>query len=119
MNRFCVLIAALLLTSTACVGTDETPSGGAQVIGQIILGASDTTATVTVGRTVVFDVEDPADWEVTAEPEGLVDISLGGATGDAVFNPGVTPTSPGEVRVTLLRVSTGETRVHTLSISAP
>ena len=58
------------------------------MIGPIILGASDTTATVTVGRTVVFDVEDPADWEVTAEPEGLVDISLGGATGDAVFNPG-------------------------------
>jgi hypothetical protein len=119
MKTFGPLVAALALALAACAGPSTAPSGGAEVIGPIILGATDASATVTVGRTVVFDVEDPADWEVTADPEGLVEISLGGTTGDAVFNPGVTALAAGEVTVTLRRGSTGETRTYTLVIAGP
>lgn len=119
MKRLRLLLAISMVAAAGCIGEAAAPSNDVQVIGPIILGVSDATATVTVGRTVVFDVEEPADWEVTADPEGLVDISLGGTLGGAVFNPGVTATNPGEVRVTLRRVGTGETRVHVITISAP
>ena len=119
MKRIGLLLLIMMSATTGCAGGATAPSDNNQVIGPIILGANDATTAVTVGRTIVFDVEDPADWEVTAEPEGLVEISLGGTTGGAVFNPGVTATNPGEVRVTLRRTSTGETRVHEISISAP
>ena len=119
MKRRVVLFAVLALAFGACTGDPTPPAGGAEVIGPIILGADDATVEVTAGRTVVFDVEDPADWELAAEPEALVEISQGGATGDAVFNPGVTAKGAGEVVVTLTQRSTGETRTHTLRISAP
>ena len=104
MRRFAIILFAGLLLA-ACSGT-STPSpapspSGAGMVGPVILDAQNTSATVTVGRWVVFNVDDPTTWEISAAPEGVVSVQKGYDDGSAVFNPGAQALKPGVATVTL------------------
>ena len=116
-NLRVVVFVALLLTAGACAGEPATPSASAQVIGPIILDATQTSAAIPVGRTVVFNVEDPGAWALTAEPTDLVALTAGGEQGGATFNPGAETLAPGTVEVTLTNAATGETLTFQLTIT--
>ena len=111
------VVAAMLLTATGCASEATSPSASAQVIGPIILDTTQTSATVPVGRTVVFNVENPGAWTLAAEPTELVALSAGGEQGGAVLNPGAEALKPGVVEVTLTNSAAGETLVFQLTIT--
>jgi hypothetical protein len=113
-----LLLAGLFLA--ACGGTSATavPSGsppGAELVGPVILDAQNTSATVTVGRMVVFDVDDPTTWQITADPEGVVEVQEGRDDGSAIFNPGAEALKPGEATVPLTNPA-GDELVFTITV---
>ena len=125
MRRLAVLVFAGLLFA-ACGGTPSpsaTPvsaasSGapaGAGVIGPVILDAQTTSATVAVSRLVVFNVDDPTTWEISANPEGVVKVQKGYTDGSATFNPGAEALKPGKATVTLANPA-GEKLVFTITV---
>jgi hypothetical protein len=113
-----VSIAAGLIGSAALhAGTpSESPNGGAQVIGPVILDSTQTSADVTVGRAIVFNVENPADWTLSADPAELVQLTPGGESGGATFNPGATALAAGSVTITLTNETSGEVLAFAISI---
>ena len=112
-----VLSTALLGGAAACSGgVSESPSGSAQVIGPVILDATQTSAEVAVGRTVVFNVEDPAAWTMAADPVDLVDLTPGGELDGATFNPGATALAAGSVTITLTSGTSGEVLTFAITI---
>jgi hypothetical protein len=82
----------------------------------VILDANQTSAELTVGRTVVFNVATPGAWTLAADPEGLVELTPGGKKAGAIFNPGATALSAGDVIITLTNGETGETLSFSISI---
>jgi len=125
MRRLAVLVFAGLLLA-ACGGTPSpspaaasaassgTPAG-AGVIGPVILDAQTTSATVAVGRFVVFNVDDPTTWEISADPEGVVKVQKGYTDGSATFNPGAEALKPGRATVTLMNPA-GDKLVFTITV---
>ena len=114
-----VLLGALLgATLTACGGgaVSPSPSGSAQVIGPVILDATQTSAEVPVGRTVVFNVEDPGAWTMSADPADLVELTPGGELDGATFNPGAAALATGNVTITLTNGSSGEVLTFEIAI---
>jgi uncharacterized protein YcfL len=116
MKRMSALLIAVAALTVACSSGEPAPTQSAQVIGPIILNASETSAVVTVDRTVVFDVAEPALWSISASPEGLVDVSVGGESGGAIFNPGATALAVGVATVTLTHEGSGEVLIFTITI---
>ncbi len=120
MRRLAVLLFAGLFLA-ACGGTSSpspAPSGsptGGEVIGPVILDAQNTSATVTVGRFVVFNVDDPETWEISADPEGVVKVQKGYNDGSATFNPGAEALKPGKATVTLTNPA-GDKLVFTITV---
>ncbi len=113
-----LLSAALVGGAAACGGgASESPSGSTQVIGPVILDATQTSATIPVGRIAVFNVEDPGAWALTAEPTDLVALTAGGEQEGATFNPGAEMLAPGTVEITLTNATTGETLTFQLTIT--
>ena len=76
------------------------PPGG-EIVGPVILDADHTSATVPVGRMVVFKVDNPETWAISADPDGIVDVQKGANDGSAIFNPGAEALAPGTTTVTL------------------
>ena len=120
MHRLAVLLVAGLILA-ACGGTSSpspalsgSPTGG-ELVGPVILDAQNTAATVTVGRMVVFDVDDPETWEISAEPEGVVKVQKGYNDGSAIFNPGAEALMPGKATVTLANPA-GDELVFTITV---
>ena len=111
MRRLVVLLLAGLFLA-ACGGTTSattappsigpagSPTGG-ELVGPVILDAQNTSATVTVGRMVVFNVDNPETWEISADPEGVVKVQKGYNDGSATFNPGAEALKAGKATVTL------------------
>lgn len=116
-NLRVVAFVALLLTAGACTVEPAAPSASAQVIGPVILDATQTSATIPVGRIAVFNVEDPGAWALTAEPTDLVALTAGGEQEGATFNPGAEMLAPGTVEITLTNATTGETLTFQLTIT--
>jgi hypothetical protein len=116
MKRMSALLIVVAALTVACSSGEPAPTQSAQVIGPIILNASETSATVTVDRTVVFDVAEPALWSISASPEGLVDVSVGGESGGAIFSPGATALAAGVATVTLTHEGSGEVLIFTITI---
>jgi hypothetical protein len=120
MRRLAVVLLAGLLVA-ACSGTPSpspVPSGspaGGEVVGPVILDAETTSASVTVGRWVVFNVDDPTTWEISAAPEGVVKVQKGYDDGSAVFNPGAEALKAGVATVTLTNPA-GDTLVYTITV---
>ena len=125
MCRLAVLLLAGLLLA-ACGGTTSpssappsaaasgSPAGG-EVISPVILDAQHTSATVTVGRMVVFNVDNPETWEISADPEGVVKVQKGYNDGSATFNPGAEALKPGTATVTLKNPA-GDKLVFTITV---
>jgi hypothetical protein len=106
MRRLALVLLACL-SLAACGGTTPptpAPSGsptGAGLVGPVILDAQTTSATVAVGRMVVFNVDDPETWAISAVPDGVVKVQAGYNDGSATFNPGAEALAPGVATVTL------------------
>jgi len=111
------LIAVLVGGAAACSGgASASPSGSTQVFGPVILDATQTSAEVAVGRTVVFNVEDPGAWTMTADPADLVQLTPGGELDGATFNPGAATLAAGSVTVTLTNGGSGEVLTFAIMI---
>ena len=111
------LIAVIIGGAGACSGgASESPSGSTQVIGPVILDATQTSAEVALGRTVVFNVEDPGAWTMTADPADLVQLTPGGELDGATFNPGAATLAAGSVTVTLTNGGSGEVLTFAITI---
>ena len=124
-----VLIAVMALT--ACGGAvpvdlvPATPAGGEStappmgggpgVVAPVFLDATTTTAEVAVGRFIVFNVDKPASWTMTADPADLVVLTPGSESADLVTNPGAETKAAGSVTVTLKNTA-GDTLVFTITI---
>ena len=120
MRRLAVLLLAGIFLA-ACGGTPSpspapsvSPAGG-QIVGPVILDAQTTSATVTVGRMVVFNVDNPETWEISADPEGVVKVQKGYNDGSATFNPGAEALKPGKATVTLTNPA-GDKLVYTITV---
>ena len=114
-----MLLGALLVgTISACSGStvSPSPSGSTQIVGPVILDATQTSAEVAVGRTIVFNVEKPGEWTLAADPAGLVELTAGGEKDGATFNPGATTLATGSVTVTLTNGTSGEVLTFALTI---
>ena len=113
-----LLSAALVGGAAACGGSSasESPSGSTQVIGPVFLDAAQTSAEVTVGRTLVFNVEDPGAWTMAADPADLVELTPGGEKNGATFNPGAAALAAGSVTITLTNSTSGEVLTFAITI---
>ena len=112
-----LLSAALVGGAAACGGgASESPSGSTQVIGPVFLDATQTSAEVAVGRTLVFSVEDPGAWAMAADPADLVELTPGGEKDGATFNPGAAALAAGSVTVTLTNGTSGEVLTFEITI---
>jgi len=112
-----LLSAALVGGAAACGGgASESPSDSAQVIGPVILDATQASAEVAVGRTVVFNVEDPGAWTMAADPADLVELTPGGEKDGATFNPGAAALAAGSVTITLTNGMSGEVLTFAITI---
>ncbi len=107
MRRLAVLLVAGLLVAACGSGSPSaspipsSSAAGGQVVGPVILDTQTTAATVTVGRMVVFRVDNPETWEITADPAGVVKVQKGYVDGSASFNPGAEAIASGTATVTL------------------
>jgi hypothetical protein len=124
MCRLAVLLMSGLLLagcgatsspSAAAPSPVQTDSSPAEIVGPVILDAQHTSATVPVGRMVVFKVDNPETWDISAKPEGVVKVQKGANDGSATFNPGAEALTPGEATVTLTD-SAGDTLVFTVTV---
>jgi hypothetical protein len=124
MHRLAVLLMTGLLlagcgatSSPSAAGPSpvQTDSSRAEIVGPVILDAQHTSATVPVGRMVVFKVDNPETWDISAKPEGVVKVQKGANDGSATFNPGAEALTPGEATVTLTD-SAGDTLVFTVTV---
>ena len=113
-----LLSAALVGGAAACGGSSasESPSGSTQVIGPVFLDAAQTSAEVSVGRTLVFNVEDPGAWTMAADPADLVELTPGGEKDGATFNPGAAALAAGSVTITLTNGTSGEVLTFAITI---
>jgi hypothetical protein len=113
-----LLSAALVGGAAACGGSSasESPIDGVQVIGPVFLDATQTSAEVTVGRTLVFNVEDPGAWTMAADPADLVELTPGGEKDGATFNPGAAALAAGSVTITLTNGTSGEVLTFAITI---
>lgn len=125
MRRHAVALLACLFL-VACGGgaspspaqPSAAPSGspaGAGLIGPVILEGETTSATVAVGRMVVFKVDDPETWAISADPEGIVKVQAGYNDGSATFNPGAEALAPGVATVTLTNPA-GDKLEYTITV---
>ena len=105
-------LAAITLLAAACGGTTTpstspdasaapTPSESAQVVAPTILTKENASATVKIGTTVVFSVESPESWTLSASDPNLVELTVGMNDGMMVTNPGALARAAGSVLVTL------------------
>lgn len=113
-----LLLSAVLVGGAAACGggTAGAPSGNTEVIGPVPLGGEETSAEVAVGRTVVFNVEDPAAWKMAADPSDLMELTPGGELDGVMFNPGAAALAAGNVTITLTNDATGEVLTFTITI---
>ena len=110
------IVATLMFSAAACSQGNARPSGSVQVVGPIILDETQPSTEVTVGRSVVFSVEDPGAWALSANPANLVLLTPGGDQDGAVFNPGADTLDTGIVEIKLLNSMTGQELVFELTI---
>ncbi|MCX6524507.1 MAG: hypothetical protein NTX58_07025 [Actinobacteria bacterium] len=92
-------------TSTATSNSTKDDAAGSQVLPPVMLSATQTTADLKVGDTVVFDLGDPGDGKfvATSSDAAVVEItSDGGSQGSYSTNAGGKALSAGKATVTVV-----------------
>lgn len=105
------LLAAACGTTTPSASTGDatpTPAESTEVVAPTILTKEVPSATVKIGSTVIFSVENPETWTLSASDPNKVELTAGSNAGGLVTNPGALVRMAGQVTVTL-RNETGET----------
>ena len=74
---------------------------GSQIVGPVIITPGQTQVDVTVGRYVVFAVDDPLHTQVMSDNTDLLPVTQGHTDGTATFNPGGQAAKAGVVHVTI------------------
>lgn len=135
MNTFRSLTLAIVATVAvaACGGSTNTaspavntdPATGIEipsavpsaptVVAPLILDATTTSGSVAVGSAIVFNLAEPASWELSADRPELVKLSQGLDDGTMVLNPGATALEKGTVVITATGLN-GATLVFTVEI---
>ena len=107
MKKQLIALSIVALALAACGGTgsaSSSPDASSEVVGPIIVTAENANGapvTVTLGRTVTFDLPNPAAYTIAADPADLVTVTAGSDDGSAVYLPGMTADAAGSVNVTL------------------
>ena len=92
-------------TSTVTSTSTKDDAAGSQVLPPVMLSATETTADLKVGETVVFDLGDPGDgrFVATSSDAAVVEItSDGGSQGSYSTNAGGKALSAGKATVTVV-----------------
>jgi hypothetical protein len=100
------LVASLALVFaialSACGATSPSPSPiGGDIVAPVILDSTQTTGTITVGGFVVFNLDNPTSWKLSADKPDLVELIAGTDDGSSVSNPGAKGLKVGDVKITL------------------
>jgi hypothetical protein len=117
MRILALLAMVLAVALAACGGSSATPTPapiGGDVMAPLILDATTTMGTIKVNQVVVFDVDDPTSWSLTADKPELVELIPGTDDGSSVGNPGAKGLKAGEVRIGLENGS--QSLVYTITI---
>ena len=101
------LLAAACKTASPSVSPSgdgsmsPTPTETTQVVAPTILTKENASAVVKIGSTVVFSVEQPETWTLSASDPNLVELTAGKNEGGMVTNPSALVRAAGSVLVTL------------------
>ena len=87
------------------------------MIGPVIVEPGQTTADVTVGRVITFNVDDVTAWTIASSDEAVVKVTAGKDDGSAQFLPGGEALAAGTAEVTLTNSGTGEEWVVTVTVT--
>lgn len=117
-----VLIPVAVLGMAACSSddADDQPSDDSiagQLIGPVIVEPDQDEVTVSVGRVIVFNAENPQDTVAVSDDDSVVTTTDGYDDGSAVFNPGAEARAVGTAEVTLTDSVTGTEWVVTVTVT--
>lgn len=115
LPRITAVAALTLVALTACSSDDTAttptapattaaPSGTSQTLPPVMVDvatAEGSTVEVRLSTSVVFPVDNVADWSATVADPTVVEFVAGSDDGSAVFNPGLTPLAVGSTEVTV------------------
>ena len=96
-------------TSAPAPAPSESPMGGSQVIGPVIVEPGQTTAETTVGRGLYFNVKDPTAWSIETSDDAVVDVTPGKDDGSSVSVPFGEALAPGKATIDLFKNDGSET----------
>ncbi len=95
--------------ATSAPAPADSPMGGSQVIGPVIVEPGQTTAQTTVGRGLYFNVQDPTAWSIETSDEAVVDVTPGKDDGSSVSVPFGDALAPGKATIDLFKNDGSET----------
>lgn len=84
-------------------------TGGAQLVGPVIVEPGQTTAETVVGRGLYFNVDDPTAWSIETSDSSIVAVTQGTDDGSSTSVPFGEALAPGKATVDLLKNDGSET----------
>lgn len=76
------------------------PAGSSQAIPPIMVDEVNTSASLPMTNTLVFNLTNPGAWSFAGEPGDILEFTPGGDQGTYTTNPSAKPLKPGVVKVT-------------------
>ena len=76
------------------------PAGSSQALPPIMVDEVNTSASLPMTNTLVFNLTNPGAWSFAGEPGDILEFTPGGDQGTYTTNPSAKPLKPGVVRVT-------------------
>lgn len=96
-------------SASSAPAESESPMGGSQVVGPVIVEPGQTTAQTTVGRGLYFNVKDPVAWSIETSDDAIVDVTPGTDDGSSVTVPFGEALAPGKATIDLFKNDGSET----------
>jgi hypothetical protein len=101
MRALASLLLVLSVALSACGGAAATASPiGGDIMSPLMLDATTTTGSIKVNQFVVFKLDNPASWKLSADKPELVELVPGMDDGSSVSNPGAKGLKAGDVKIT-------------------
>ena len=76
------------------------PAGSSQALPPIMVDEVNTSASLPMTNTLVFNLTNPGAWSFAGEPGDILEFTPGGDQGTYTTNPSAKPLKPGVVKVT-------------------